>query len=157
MDVLELFDEHFFAHRIRCLSFLQFLKLLHEIFAPILSLFTLLVLLLDLSIISLPITELLQRTEFSISLVLILQLQQVKGSTVHADSGKSELAHPLSLCIGAELHMIVLTKDWLEFVLGSVENIAIIKTFASFESTKNDNLSGTYCSYSGVRPLNNAA
>ena len=71
-------------------------------------------------------TELLQRTEFSISLVLILQLHQVNGFIVIAESGKSELAHPLSLCQGGEFFMSVITKYWLELVLGGVENIAII-------------------------------
>ena len=90
-------------------------------------------------------TKLLDRTEFCISLVLILKLHQVNGFSILAKGGKPALTHPLSLSIGVKFFISSIAKDWLEFVLRGVKNIVIFKIpLASCITTEYDDLGGTY-------------
>ena len=82
LQVFELLDEHFFALRISLLLLLQLVKLLHEIVAPSFSFLTLPVFLLDISIVSFLMTELLKRTELCVPLILILQLHHVNRFSI---------------------------------------------------------------------------
>ena len=72
MHVAELFEEHLVALCIGSLLLLQFIKLLNEILAPIFSLLSFLLFLLDFRFGLLVVTKLFQRTQLNVALILIL-------------------------------------------------------------------------------------
>ena len=78
----------------------------------------------------------------------------MNGPAIEAESGKSMLAYPLSLCCRSNFEISDFALYRLVTLFFDVDNIAIIQTFTMTVTAKDDEFCRAYDSYCGLKPLN---